>query len=348
MATSPRELLRRFEVKNVEGLNISESKKKAKGEGSFGAVYEVTVDGDLRIAKRLHDILLSSDIQPSEKKGIQERFCEECHILSKLNHPNIVEFVGVHFGGGTIVNYADISLIMEHLHTDLARFLDSAEHPNIPLSIKLSNLLDVSAGLFYLHTQLKEPVIHRDLKPENILLTKDVRAKLADLGVSKLLKNYPHTSVIHTKCPGTLAYMPPEALCENPNYDTCLDIFSFGQVALYTANQQFPEVFSAIFDPKMTSAIRSGEVEILRRKKWFDMLPKGCCLKDIILKCLKDKPKERPQVQELNREMKTLCVRYPKLLKDIVSVWEDKEKVCFYHICYTLSCCYSTVQCTCS
>ena len=291
-------------------------------------MYEVTVNGDLRIAKRLHDILLSSDIQPSEKEGIHERFYEECHILSKLNHPNVVEFVGVHFGCRTKVNYADLSLIMEHLHTDLACFLDSAEHPNIPLSIKLSILLDVSSGLLYLHTQLKEPVIHRDLKPENILLTKDVRAKLADLGVSKLLKNYPRTSVVHTKCPGSFAYMPPEALCENPTYDTCLDIFSFGQVALYTANQQFPEVFTAIFDPKMTSAVRSGEVEILRRKKWLDMLPKDFCLENVILQCLKDKPKVRPQTQELNREMKTLCVRYPKLLKDIVSVWEDKEKVC--------------------
>ena len=162
MATSTRELLRKFEVKDVQGL--SEPKWKSKGEGSFGAVYEVTVNGVLRIAKRLHDILLSSDIQPSEKEGIRERFCEECHILSQLNHPNVVEFVGVYFGGGATVNYADLTLIMEHLHTDLARFLDSAEHPSIPLSIKLSILLDVSAGLLYLHIQLKEPVIHRDLK----------------------------------------------------------------------------------------------------------------------------------------------------------------------------------------
>ena len=60
---------------------------------------------------------------------------------------------------------------MECLNTDLDRFLDPKERPNIPLSIKLSILLDVSAGLLYLHHQLEEPLVHRDLKPENILMT---------------------------------------------------------------------------------------------------------------------------------------------------------------------------------
>ena len=251
----------------------------------------------------------------------RERFNTECLLLSKLDHPCIVQFVGVHFHG---LIRSDVTLVMECLHTDLDRFLDPKERPNIPLSIKLSILLDVSGGLLYLHHQLEEPLVHRDLKAENILITNDVRAKIADLGVSKLLKNYPHQAAVQTKCPGTLAYMPPEALCEDPQYGTSLDIFSFGQLALYTAIQQFPQVFSVVLDPKISSALRRRESELLRRKKWIDLLGKQHCLRRIIHECLGDDHNKRPKTRVLNNTMKTLCATHPKSLFDIASVVEDK------------------------
>ena len=163
--TTSREQLAKFEIKVIEGLAGGES----TGSGSFGAVY---ANGVPRIAKRLHSILLTPDIHPQDKAGIREKFCDECLLLSKLDHPCIVQFVGVHFHG------SDVTLVMERLHTDLERFLDPEQRPNIPLSInKLSFLLDVSSGLLYLHTQLEQPLIHRDLKPENILITKDFACK---------------------------------------------------------------------------------------------------------------------------------------------------------------------------
>ena len=319
MAISRRDLVH-LEIKNVKGLIGGES----KGSGAYGAVYEVTVDGVTRIAKRLHDILLTSDVRPSEKQGIRERFYHECLLLSKLNHPNVVEFVGVHFER---VHRTDVALIMESLHTDLEHFLDVEEHPNIPISVKLSILLDVSSGLLYLHDQLEEPLIHRDLTTGNILLTKDIRAKIADLGVSKLLKNYPQGTSIQTKCPGTLAYMPPEALRENPQYGKALDVFSFGQLTLYIVNQEFPEVFDASHDSTMTTALKKGELQILKRKKWIDMLPKDHCLRDTVLHCLQDKPEKRPSIEELSSSMKTLCVQYPKSLEEVISEWGDKTEV---------------------
>ena len=319
--SSSKEELAKFEIKELEELEGG----KCSGSGSFGTVFKVKVGGVTRIAKRLHNVLIASDIRPEEKDGIREKFNTECLLLSKLDHPCIVQFVGVNFHA---LNRADVTLVMECLHTDLDRFLDPKERPNIPLSIKLSILLDVSAGLLYLHHQLEEPLVHRDLKAENILITNDVRAKIADLGVSKLLKNYPHHSTIQTKCPGTLAYMPPEALCEDPQYDTSLDIFSFGQLALYTAIQEFPQVFNMVRDPKMTSAIRLGESEILRRKKWIDLLGEQHCLHGIILQCLKDDSTNRPKTQELKITMKTLCVIHPKSLADVFSTMEEKVHAC--------------------
>ena len=92
---SKRGELAQFEIKHV---NLDElTDENCVGKGSYGAAFRVSIDGVPRIAKRIHNILLSSDISSSEKKAIQERFYNECVLLSELDHPNIVEFIGVHY-----------------------------------------------------------------------------------------------------------------------------------------------------------------------------------------------------------------------------------------------------------
>ena len=50
-----------------------------------------------------------------------------------------------------------------------------------------------------------------------------------------------------TKAPGASIYMPPEALEDKSRYDTSIDIFSMGVVALFTLSQMFPDPLSAAF-----------------------------------------------------------------------------------------------------
>lgn len=257
MASATLEKLSRFEItsRDIEGLEDEES----KGSGSFGAVYAVRVRGIPRIAKRLHSILVSADVSQSEKQGIREKFLNECLLLSMLEHPNIVKFVGVHFKSD---DRSDVTLVMERLHMDLENVLNSEQCLDINPFTKLSILLDVSSGLLYLHSQFEKPVIHRDLTAGNVLLTEDLKqAKIADLGVSKLIDDYARNAVTRTVCPGTLAYMPPEALMEKPKYDTPLDVFSFGQLALYLAIQRFPVVYE-ISPEHSIEAYKAGEVAI--------------------------------------------------------------------------------------
>jgi len=42
-------------------------------------------------------------------------------------------------------------------------------------------------GINHLHTAYEKPILHMDLKPANILLDKNKKAKIADLGLSKLV-----------------------------------------------------------------------------------------------------------------------------------------------------------------
>lgn len=320
MAVPSRELSTRLELREFDGT--LDSLCKTVGSGSYGMVYEVKVKGVPRIAKRLHDIFLHHDILPEQKQGIQERFYNECLLLSKLNHPNIVGFIGVHVNPR---DQFDMTLVMECLHTDLEKFL---RRSSITPSIKYSILLDVTYALLYLHTQLEEPLIHRDLTAANVLITKDVRAKICDLGLSKLLKDYPQSLQAQTICPGTLAYMPPEALIEEPKYDVQLDIFSFGHLALYVAIQQFPQVFAVTSSSQsILTYIKRDELEIFKRRKWIDMIDQPIDFHDKICQCLKDSPEHRPNTEQLNDFMKNLCVQHPKRLQDVIEAWGDQVRM---------------------
>ena len=293
-------------LKSVHGLDTGEK----KASGAYGAVYNVTVDGVPCIAKRLHDILVNPEVPRKQTTTIQQKFHDECVLLSQLRHPNVVHFVGVHYGS----NQDDMSLIMECLDTDLARCFQT--QPNIPLEVKLSILLDVSYGLLYLHTH-SPIIIHRDLTAANILLTRDKRAKIADLGVSKLLDPRTRAAMMHTKAPGTHFYMPPEALKDNPKYDEKLDIFSFGHLALYVINQMFPEVFEVTITPVV---LREGTLQILKRRKAIDEMGRDHCLHDVVVKCLQDNPQKRPTTFKLNDMLNHLCMKHPREHQDVTEV----------------------------
>ena len=72
--------------------------------------------------------------------------------------------------------------------------------------LAISNMAE---GLKFLHERA-EPIIHRDLKPQNVHVCEDGAVKIGDFGQSKLLGQ--PQSYMKTTQPGTVVYMPPEAL----------------------------------------------------------------------------------------------------------------------------------------
>nr|TKS13108.1 putative LRR receptor-like serine/threonine-protein kinase [Populus alba] len=67
---------------------------------------------------------------------------------------------------------------------------------------------DAAKGIEYLHTGCVPAIIHRDLKSSNILVDKNMRAKVADFGLSKLaVDGASHVSSIVR---GTVGYLDPE------------------------------------------------------------------------------------------------------------------------------------------
>ena len=158
---------------------------------------------------KIHRVLYEGQVD-----NLVRRFEEECRLLSELRHPHIVQFLGVYFEADTNAPV----LVMEFLPTTLSQRLD--RYGAMPEEINYSVLEDVAVGLRYLHDR-RDPIIHRDLSANNVLLTPDMKAKISDLGVAKIVGGGGNRGGMSTmtKTPGTQCYMPPETMVARPRYD---------------------------------------------------------------------------------------------------------------------------------
>ena len=182
---------------------------------------------------------------------------------------------------------------MEKLDTSLDDLLD--KEANIPLPVILSVLLDVACGLIYLH-EFTPPIVHRDLTARNVLLKigPTIHAKIADLGNAMVVD--PSKLRMLSKAPGTTSYMPPEALQEVPKYDTQLDMFSFGHLALFALTGSFPTVAPIIhYDPKTKAPLARTEVQRRDKhiKELVHKLTEDHNITKLTIRCLHNLPEER-------------------------------------------------------
>ena len=198
-------------------------------------------------------------------------------------------------------------MVMELMNISLTEFVKT---PNISIKSKISILHDISQGLSFLHSRA---IVHRDLSPNNILLSRDSVAKISDLGVAKVVKaDSKRTQAKLTKAPGTIHFMPPEALTDNPVYSTSLDIFSYGGLVLHVVNQEWPEPTDVI---KYGSGMKPVKVltEIERRQGYLDMMTADAeVLKSLAVCCLHNDPTKRPttaNVLKMLNELKLCVVR---------------------------------------
>ena len=127
--------------------------------------------------------------------------------------------------------------------------------------------------------------------------------------MSKLIGMNPRMTPL-TMCPGTQAYMPPEALITPPRYSNKLDCFSHGVLTIQIITRQFPNPGDA-HKYVQIPGYSSGRVlvqfpERERRKKDIDLVSPNHPLLPLALHCLKDDDTERPSADELCGRLATL------------------------------------------
>ena len=277
---------------------------KELGRGAYGKVLTVSYLGLSCAAKEIHSLLLDG-VSPGEKKTIKDGFIRECYHSSLIRHPNIVQFMGVYY-----TEQSDLPImVMELMDISLTSYVEKNQF-KIAVETKLSILHDVSLGLSYLHGR-RPAVVHRDLSSNNVLLSKGhFVAKISDLGTARMIRaDSKQTKSRLTTAPGTLHFMPPEALDEeDPIYGTPVDVFSFGGIALHLFSEEWPTPSAQKKREAMTNKLVALS-ETQRRQRYLDtMTVEGAALKEMVMRCLDDDPAQRPPVQEVSQLIKSVKV----------------------------------------
>ncbi|EEY66791.1 protein kinase, putative [Phytophthora infestans T30-4] len=159
---------------------------------------------------------------PDMRKSVKHvnAFLAEVKLMATLDHPRIVQFVGVAWDSLT-----DLCVVSEFMEGgDLRGLLTRYQNENHPTGFdrtKVTIALHVAHALTYLHS-LETPVLHRDLKSKNVLLTSSLEVKLTDFRISREQADRTMTAGV-----GTSLWMAPEVML-GERYDDKADTFSFG------------------------------------------------------------------------------------------------------------------------
>lgn len=158
-----------------------------------------------------------------KNESAKKRFDQECKLMAKLNHPNIVSV----FDTG-VLPAGEPYIVMEYVKGESLRDRIDRFGP-LPVNDALTVLIQICAGLAEAHSY---GIIHRDLKPENILLKeRGNRAdwvKIVDFGIAFLKESNMRLTQAGNVV-GTPDYMSPEQLRDEP-LDLRTDIYALGAI----------------------------------------------------------------------------------------------------------------------
>ena len=311
MAASQTEVITVPKLKDVE-------KCEEIGRGAYGVIFRGGWQGSPCAIKEVHEILTS--------ESTISAFQKECNQSTRLRHPNIDQFFGLYQKGQSFP-----SLVMELLHCSLHHLLEPPEKDKkplpMPMELKLSLLCDITRGLRYLHNH-SPCIIHRDLSSNNVLVTEGMVAKIGDLGTIRFFD--PKAQSKMSKQPGTVVFMPPEALTDDPKYGCDIDIFSFACVALHTLSGQWPTPTEPTkVQQGVTGLIAISEAD--RRIKYLnDISDKD--MKDLLVWCLDNDRLKRPDITVVYDEMHAILAKIatelpPTKLHAYLTIEESTDRI---------------------
>ena len=190
------------------------------GAGAFGQTFKVEIlDAKLRRQYKSDVAVIKIPLNKEKENVLIQEVIANVRLmasLESLDEQYIVKwlgcepFEGFHVMVMEFVDGTDLRKIMAKWlnRSEFEGGLDTPKYWKFRIARALRITKDICAGLSVIHTN---KIIHRDIKPENILIPKKGNAKIADLGVSAVIKSEERASTTA----GTIYYMAPEILTEN-------------------------------------------------------------------------------------------------------------------------------------
>ncbi|CAN0838505.1 Cysteine-rich receptor-like protein kinase 10 [Linum grandiflorum] len=262
------------------------------GQGGYGPVYKgVLADGGEIAVKKL---------STNSSQGDDE-FKNEVILTAQLQHINLVRVLGFCIDAG------ERMLVYEYLPgNSLDQYLfDPVKSLMLDWTTRVEIIEGVTQGLLYLQDYSGRSIIHRDLKPGNVLLDSNMKAKISDFGMARILK-IDSTEANTERIAGTRAYCPPEYL-QKGQYSKKSDVYSFGILLLQiiSGKRCVP-----CYGPHEDLELHVYAYELWKEGKGREIMDpslddtnSACklitCLK-IALLCVQRKPRDRPRMRQVS------------------------------------------------
>lgn len=245
------------------------------GRGGMGIVYlahQMTLD-------RPAALKILSDAYAGDTEFVVD-FIKEARAAAKLNHPHIVQAYAVGEDEGVFF------FAMEHIDGETMKTYMKREGV-VEIDFALEVVQQIAEALDYAWKEQR--LIHRDIKPDNIMLTKNGRAKLADLGLARVAGEIDDAD--SDEVMGTPQYISPEHLT-GAEMDVRSDIYSLGATLFHLITGRF-----AFEGRTATEIARKHLEEPLTSPKLINpLVSDGVC--DIIFKMMAKNADERYQNAE--------------------------------------------------
>lgn len=211
-----------------------------------------------------------------------EQLAHEAHIVSKLQHPNIITLfdAGEHQGAPYLV-YAYID------GETLDQRIKQEEHPSLVQSAEI--VCGILEGLAYAHAQ---GISHFDIKPANIMIAANGTPMVMDFGLAKLASQQKQGGGTLS---GTPRYMAPE-LIAGKQADFTADIYAVGVMLYEMATGEFAVDGDNVYEVLH----RAANERIAAPSTHNELIDEK--LETIILKAVAKNPEERYSSCEAMRD----------------------------------------------